>query len=357
MSGLEVNIQHNLGSFEMDISFQTLEKGITALFGHSGCGKTSILRAVAGLMHSNWGLIKFNKNTWQDSNIFLPTYKRPIGYVFQEASLFSHMTVTQNLNYGLKQISQKQRQLKYHDVIDLLGLSSLLKRTTQRLSGGERQRVAIARALLTSPKLLLMDEPMSALDHASKQAIIPYIENLHDELGIPSLYVTHDPNEAALLADQMILIDQGKVIAHGTAAEILTRLDLPIAQYDDASSILEGVISAHDATYHLTWISMDGGRVAVTRENHPVGKYARVQIHAKDVSLSRKYHSDTSIINILPAIVIDTHDISDSQLLVQLELQDGQHLLSRITRRSGMMLDIKEGMQLFAQVKSVALMS
>ena len=357
MNGLEVKLQHQLGDFELDVDFSAPDSGITALFGHSGCGKTTVLRAIAGLMKSQQGTVSLNDTVWQQGDFFLATHKRPIGYVFQEASLFSHMSVQKNLEYGWHQISRQQRRLKLNDVVELLGISSLLKRATHSLSGGERQRIAIARALLTSPELLLMDEPLSALDHGAKQTILPYLENLHDELGIPSLYITHDPNEAALLADQMILLDNGKVAAQGPAARLLTRLDLPLASYDDAASILEGVISAHDATYHLTWVSMDSGRVAVSRENRPVGKMARVQIQARDVSLSRKFHSDTSIINILPAKVIDAHDINDSQLIVRLELEDGQTMLSRITRRSGMTLDLKEGMHLYAQVKSVALIS
>lgn len=357
MSGLDVKLQHQLGDFRLNIDFSAPDNGITALFGHSGCGKTTVLRAIAGLLKTQQGTVSLNDNIWQQNDFFLAAHKRPIGYVFQEASLFSHMSVQQNLEYGWHKIPRQQRRLKLNNVVELLGISNLLKRATHRLSGGERQRIAIARALLTSPELLLMDEPLSALDHGAKQAILPYLEALHDELGIPSLYITHDPNEAALLTDHMILLDKGKVAAQGPAAKLLTRLDLPLASYDDAASILEGVISAHDATYHLTWVSMDSGRVAVSRENRPVGKKARVQIQARDVSLSRKYHSDTSIINILPVKVIDTHDINESQLIVQLELQDGQTMLSRITRRSGVTLDLHEGMHLYAQVKSVALIN
>jgi molybdate transport system ATP-binding protein len=202
-----------------------------------------------------------------------------------------------------------------------------------------------------------MDEPLSALDHGSKQAILPYLESLHDEFAIPSLYVSHDPNEVARLADHMVVLEQGKVIAQGEAASLLTRLDLPLSGYDDAAALLEGFVSSHDHTYHLTWISMHGGRVAVGREDLPVGRHARVQIQARDVSLSLKAHADTSILNILPVRVIDTHDINQTQMLVRLELDDGQTLLSRITRRSAMGMGIHEGMPLYAQVKSVALLS
>lgn len=357
MSGIEVKLQNRLGEFNLDVAFEAPEKGITALFGRSGSGKTSVLRAVAGLYKAPGAVIKVNGEVWQDTQRFVPTHKRPLGYVFQEASLFPHLSVRRNLEYGWRRIPQNERQIKFDDVVELLGIAPLLQRATVRLSGGERQRVAIARALLTSPKLLLMDEPLSALDHGAKQAILPYLESLHDEFAIPSLYVSHDPNEVAHLADHMVLLDQGKIIAQGEAANLLTRVDLPIAGYDDAASLLEGYVSSHDFTYHLTWISMDCGRVAVAREDTSVGRHARVEIRARDVSLSLSAHSDTSIINILPAKVIDTHDVNQTQTLVRLELLDGQTLLSRITRRSAMALGIHEGMHLYAQVKSVALLT
>lgn len=357
MGGIQVTLQNRLGDFNLDVQFQAPARGITALFGRSGSGKTSVLRAVAGLQRAEQGIVKINAEVWQDANQFVPTFKRPLGYVFQEASLFPHLSVRRNLEYGWRRTAQSERHIRFDDVVELLGIAPLLQRATVRLSGGERQRVAIARALLTSPKLLLMDEPLSALDHGAKQAILPYLESLHDEFAIPSLYVSHDPNEVARLADHMVLLEKGKVIAQGDAANLLTRLDLPLAGYDDAASLLEGFVSSHDHTYHLTWISMDCGRVAVAREDLHVGRHARVEIRARDVSLSLSAHSDTSIINILPAKVIDTHDIDQTQTIVRLELLDGQTLLSRITRRSAMGMGIHEGMHLYAQVKSVALLT
>lgn len=357
MNEIEVSLAHRQGDFQLEVVFNTPASGVTALFGHSGSGKTSVLRAIAGLIRADHARIRVNGELWQERDFFLPTHQRPLGYVFQEASLFPHLSVRQNLEYGWRQIPVSERKLDFDNVVELLGVGPLLKRATRRLSGGERQRVAIARALLTSPKLLLMDEPLSALDHSAKQAILPYLESLHDQFGIPSLYVSHDPREVARLADQVVLLDQGKVVAYGAAANMMTRLDLPPACVADATSILEGSISAHDPTYHLTWIGMLGGRVAVPREDLPVGKRARVEIQARDVSLSLKAHSDTSIINILPCRVADTREISPSQLLVRLELEDGQTLLSRITRRSAMALGLKDGCRLYAQVKSVALIA
>ncbi len=355
MSQLEVNLQHRLGELQLDVAFKVPTSGVTALFGRSGSGKTSVLRAIAGLMRADRGMVKINGETWQEKHRFLPTHKRPIGYVFQEASLFPHLSVRHNLEYGRKMVPRSGHKVDFDSAVEVLGIGPLLKRATHRLSGGERQRVAIARALLTSPCLLLMDEPLAALDHGAKQAILPYLESLHDQFAIPSLYVSHDPNEVARLADQMVLLEQGQVIAQGPAADLLTRLDLPMARYSDAVSILEGHVSAHDNSYHLTWIGMDGGRVAVTREDLPIGKHARVEIQARDVSLARKAHSDTSIINILPVKVIDTYETSPSLLLVRLELNDGQTMLARITRRSAVSIDLHEGMYLYAQVKSVAL--
>ncbi|MET0048092.1 MAG: molybdenum ABC transporter ATP-binding protein [Sedimenticola sp.] len=357
MSDIEVSLAHNLGDFRLEVMFTTPATGVTALFGHSGSGKTSVLRAIAGLIRADHGTVKINGEVWQEAKRFLPTHKRPLGYVFQEASLFPHLSVKQNLEYGCRQIPARERKIKFDNAVELLGIDPLLERATSRLSGGERQRVAIARALLTSPKLLLMDEPLSALDHGAKQAILPYLESLHDEFDIPSIYVSHDPNEVARLADRIVLMEKGNVVTYGDAPSLMTQVDLPLAHYDDAASILEGYVSAHDTTYHLTWIGMHGGRVAVAREDLAVGKRARVEILARDVSLSLKSHSDTSILNMLPAMVMDTQEINPSQLIVRLQLNDGQTLLSRITRRSAMGMGLHEGMQLYAQVKSVALIA
>lgn len=356
MNGLSVALQTRLGGFELDVAFEVPAQGITALFGPSGSGKTSVLRAVAGLVHADRGRVRLNDMLWQDGDLFVPTHARPIGYVFQEASLFPHLSVRRNLEYGWRRVPAGERRIGMDEAVALLGIKTLLGRDPQRLSGGERQRVAIARALLTSPRLLLMDEPLSALDHQAKQLILPYLERLHDELGIPSLYVSHDPDEVAHLADTMVVLDQGRVQAVGEAADLLTRLDLPLSQADSASAVLEGHVSAHDETFHLTWIGMHGGRFAVPREDLAVGHHARVQVHARDVSLSRAAHHDTSILNIVPVRVIDTREIDRTQLLVRVALEDGQTLLARITRRSGVALGLHEGMCLHAQVKSVALL-
>lgn len=355
MNGLSVSLRHHLGEFALEVAFEAPPRGITALFGRSGSGKTSVLRAVAGLVRAAEGEVNLNGEVWQERGRFVPTHARPIGYVFQEASLFPHLSVRKNLQYGWQRIPPAQRRIAYDEAVELLGIAPLLQRDPRRLSGGERQRVAIARALLTSPRLLLMDEPLSALDHDAKQSILPYLERLHDELGLPSLYVSHDPGEVARLADYMVILEQGRVRAAGVANQLLTRLDLPISQVDEASAILEGTVSGYDADYHLTWVSTDGGHFAVPGESLPAGRRTRVQIHARDVSLSLSPHHDTSILNILAVEIIDIRDINPAQQLVRLRMEDGQLLLARITRRSGAALGIHQGMRLYAQVKSVAL--
>lgn len=359
MTMLSVNIEHHFRDFSLDVNFDVPEVGITAIFGESGCGKTSVLRSIAGLMKTQKTRIRFGQDDWQNDRSFKPAYRRPIGYVFQEASLFPHLNVQKNLEYGWQRTPTRKNagSFDFSSIVELLGIHGLLQRTTDKLSGGERQRVAIARALLTSPELLLLDEPLSALDHGAKQQILPYLERLHDQFAIPSLYVSHDPKEVARLADHMILMKSGKVEAQGSAADLLTRLDLPLSGYDDATSIIEGDVSAHDRTFDLTWISTPGGRIAVPGNNLREGQKTRVEIHARDVSLAMTYHSDTSILNILPARIIDLRDASKSQVLVRLELIDRQIVLARITRKAAVSLDLQQGRQLYAQIKSAALLT
>ncbi len=273
------------GGFSLDAGFSAPGQGVTALFGGSGSGKTTVLRCVAGLERAR-GHCRIRGETWQDERGFLPSHRRPIGYVFQEASLFPHLSVRGNLEFGWRRVNATERRIRFEDAVELLGIGPLLRRATARLSGGERQRVAIARALLTSPRLLLMDEPLSALDHTSKEAIIPYLERVFDELGLPVLYISHHPDEVARLADHMVLLEAGKVRASGEAADLMTRLDLPLARFDSASAFLDGQVAGHDDTFHLTYVDTDAGRFTVPREDLEIGRRARIQVHARDVSLA-----------------------------------------------------------------------
>jgi molybdate transport system ATP-binding protein len=354
MSTIEARLRVRLAPFTLDTTFEAPSQGVTALFGRSGSGKTTLLRCFAGLVRSE-GFLRVNGEIWQDSDagVFLPTHRRPLGYVFQEKSLFAHLSVRKNLEYGLKRLPRAERRVRFDEAVTLLGVAALLSRTPQQLSGGQGQRVAIARALLASPRLLLMDEPLASLDLASKSEILPYLERLHAELSIPVIYVTHSPDEVSRLADHLVLLEHGRVQAAGRLRDLLTRLDLPLV-HEDATAIVEATVAAHDAHYHLTWVEFPGGRLTVPLAERVPGHRIRLRIHARDVSLTLEKNTRTSILNILPARVLEIAAEDAAQLLVKLDL-GGTVLLSRITRRSGDMLGLEPGLRVYAQLKSVAL--
>ena len=344
--------------FALDVDLQLPEKGITALFGHSGSGKTTVLRCFAGLNRAPRGRLVVEGQVWQDEaqGIFLPTHARPLGLVFQEASLFPHLSVRKNLEYGMKRAGNKRGE-GFDACVDLLGIRPLLDRAPERLSGGERQRVAIARALLTRPRLLLMDEPLAALALKRKLEILPYLEKLHDELDIPVLYISHAPDEVARLADHLVLMDGGRVVASGPLMETLARADLPPAFADDAGVVLEAVVAAHEAD-GLTRLDFPGGHLYVSRREEPPGRRLRCRIHARDVSIALAAHADSSILNVLPATVqaVVATD-TPGHVLVQLALHQGAVLLARITERSRLALGLAPGQPVVAQVKAVALLA
>ena len=343
--------------FTLDVDLDLPGRGVTALFGHSGSGKTTLLRCLAGLERHGVGSLNFKGEVWQDSarGFFLPTHRRPLGYVFQEASLFPHLSVWKNLDYGRKRANEGCRVSLEHTV-ELLGISHLLDRMPDRLSGGERQRVAIARALATCPRLLLMDEPLAALDLKRKNEILPYLERLRDDLEIPLFYVSHSPDEVARLADHIVLLAEGRVLAEGGLRETLARLDLPTAFTEDAGVVIEAVVAEHDAAYHLTRLDFPGGSVVVARRPEGVGRRLRLRVHARDVSLTLARAEGTSIANLLPATVTEVADAdTPAHVLVRLDA-GGTPLIARITRRSLDHLGVTPGKPLWAQIKAVALL-
>lgn len=354
---LDIRIQHTTGSFSLDLALDLPAFGITALFGPSGSGKTTCLRAIAGLEKAARGRIEIHGELWQDdsANVFLPPHRRALGYVFQDAALFAHLSVEDNLAFGLRRIPPAQRQVRQEDVVELLGIGKLLRRFPDTLSGGEKSRVAIARALLTSPRLLLMDEPLAALDHERKQEILPYLERLHDELKIPLIYVSHAPDEVVRLADYLVVLQAGRALAAGPIGETLARLDLPIRLGEDAGVVIEARVAERDADWHLARVEFPGGSLWVRDGGHPVGRRVRVRILARDVSVTHEKPASTSIQNILSAritaIADDTHP---AQALVRLEV-GGVPLLSCITRRAVAQLALREDMTIWAQIKAVAL--
>jgi molybdate transport system ATP-binding protein len=342
--------------FALDVDLALPGRGVTALFGASGSGKTTLLRCIAGLERSPVGRLKVNGTVWQDQTIFVPTHRRAVGYVFQEASLFAHLSVRGNLDYGLKRVPPALRANGQAAAIELLGIGTLLDRATTDLSGGERQRVAIARALAVSPQLLLMDEPLASLDLARKQEILPYLKRLHDELDIPVLYVSHAADEVARLADHLVLLDDGRVRAQGGPHEMLSRLDLAAAFADDAGAVIDATVAAHDDADHLSRLDFRGGSLLVGRCSQALGQLVRVRIRASDVSLSDRVPQGSSILNALAARVVEVSvGNSPGQWLVRLDA-GGTLLMARITARSGRALQIETGRSVWAQVKSVAVM-
>ena len=342
--------------FVLDVALTLPSRGVSAIFGPSGSGKTTLLRCVAGLERPEHGRLYVNGDPWHDDTHCLPVHRRPIGMVFQEASLFPHLSVMDNMRYGWQRTPAGQRHIRQEDVTELLGIGHLHKRYPAQLSGGERQRVALARALLTSPRLLLMDEPLSALDHERKQEILPYLERLHDELEIPVLYVSHAADEVARLADHLVLMARGQVIACGPLGEISARIDLPMAQRDDAGVVIEATIDAHDVHYHLTRLTFDGGEVHVARRDAAPGHRVRFRVFARDVSLAAERVEQTSITNLLPVEVIALAAAdTPAHMLVQVRASNTL-LIARITRRSADQLGVIAGRRMWAQIKAVALL-
>lgn len=356
---IDLSLEHGWPDFRLEVDASLPARGVTAIFGHSGSGKTTLLRCIAGLERAATGRITIGGEAWLDTErrLFLPTHRRSLGYVFQEASLFAHLNVRGNLEYGLRRIHASEHRVSLDQAVELLGIGHLLERSVQRLSGGERQRVGIARALATSPKLLLLDEPLAALDQQRKQEVLPYLARLRDELGIPMLYVSHSLAEVSRLADQMLYLEAGRVRASGPLNQVLTRGDLPLAHLEEAETVLEGRLETHDREFLLSYVRVPGGVLAVPLADLPIGQSVRIGIQARDVSLATEKPGRSSILNQLRGHVLERIDEPQSgHSLVRLEL-GGAVLLSRVTRRSAVDLQLAEGMPVYAQVKSVALMS
>jgi molybdate transport system ATP-binding protein len=298
-----------------------------------------------------------NDHCWQDETrrFFLPTHQRAVGYVFQEPSLFAHLSVHKNLVYGLQRISLSQRRVAFDEAVELLGIKNLLHRDPHKLSGGERQRVAIARALLTSPQLLLMDEPLAALDMRSKADILPYLEKLHEMLSIPILYVTHALEEVMRLADTLIIVEQGQIVNYGSLSDMLTRLDLPFAHVREAGVVIQAYVVEYDEQFQLIYLDFCGERLSLpATERMPLGQQVRISINARDVSLALENEVQSSILNIFKGEIVAIAEEKSGQLLVKLEVK-GNALLARITKKSAFLLNLQCGMNVYVRVKSIGL--
>ncbi|MHB8345662.1 MAG: molybdenum ABC transporter ATP-binding protein [Acidiferrobacterales bacterium] len=359
MSGIVANIVLRRGDFLLDAVFRAPACGVTALFGPSGCGKSTLLNCIAGLEPTARGTLQVNGERWQDSEmrIFVPAHRRRVGYVFQDAGLLAHLSVRGNLEYGMRRARRAGVGNAFAKTVERTGIGPLLGRRIHGLSGGERSRVAMACALLRDPVVLLMDEPLAALDARSRADLLPYLERLHDELPIPVLYVSHAIDEVAILADHLVNLEPGRVVAHGSLHEMLTRLDLPLARSDEAAAILDAVVTGYDEQFQLALFVFPGGSLAIPQQQRrlPEGTAVRVRILARDVSLSLEHHRNTSILNIFPVRVLEITEDRPAQAIVRLDAS-GSVLLSRVTRRSVHALGLRPGAEIYAQIKSVALL-
>ena len=355
---IDITFTGNLGTFSLDAQFSAPARGVTAVFGPSGCGKTTVARCIAGLKHLAGGFCGIDGEVWQDDATFRPPHLRQIGYVFQEASLFPHLSVKRNLLFGAPK--PVPAPIGFEEVVELLGIAHLLTRTPSYLSGGERQRVAIGRALLSQPKLLVMDEPLAALDRTAKSEILPFLERLHETLALPMIYISHDMTEIERFADHLVLMERGKVTAAGPLATLQSNPALPLAASRDAAVSCDAVVSGYDGRYGLLALRVTGARMLVPAPPQTPGARQRLRIAASDVSLARQAPHASSILNVFPARIKSHAPLGQGEITVVLALGtggSGTQILARITRRSWDTLGLRDGLDVFAQVKGVSLVA
>ena len=375
------NLQLDLGSFVLDSGEFTIPlQGVSVLFGRSGSGKSTLLRAISGLDNRTRGHLTVDGETWQNGSKALPTTKRNIGFVFQDAALYPHLTVRKNLEYGIKRLPKGIEPADFDDIIQRIGIPHLLDREVTYLSGGERQRVAIARALLMRPKLLCMDEPLSALDWRAKAELLTLIEEVVEQYNLPVLYITHAPTEVERLADRVVFMSAGRVELIETLQQALKRPDSPLFDEEGAVSVLLG--SPQEVEEGLQRIQI--GRIdEATRDESSEGNIqatelvgnmqtpqslwvgqsllrkkaqVRVRVLARDVSISLENPENLSIINHLRAEINELIPQDDKhRVLVRLLLADGQHLFAEITQSSVKRLNLKAGLLVYALIKTVAM--
>ncbi len=353
---INVAITRRRKKFSVEINFSSHNDGITTLFGPSGSGKSTLIDMIAGLLRADAGRIVLGDRVLFDSEkgINLPPEQRRLGYVFQDARLFPHMSVQSNLRYGMRRRAASERRMAEGDIVDLLGLGHLLSRRPAQLSGGERQRVAIGRALLTSPELLLMDEPLASLDQPRKNEILPFIRRLPGELGMPVIYVSHALEEVIRLSDRVVVLADGGVRAAGPVEDILSRPDLaPLTGRFWAGALVEATVAGHDDSFALTDLAFSGGTFHVPLLDHPVDANVRIRIRSRDVSLATEAPRNSSILNVIPATVRDVVSDDEAQADVVLDA-GGSRLLAHITRKSVAALNLSEGSKVFAMIKAVS---
>ena len=351
---LSVSLSHAFAGFRLEAAFDA-PPGVTALFGRSGSGKTTVVNAVAGLLRPDRGRVAVEGQVLMDTQAgtFLPPHRRRIGYVFQDARLFPHLTVRQNLGYG-RWLAGIRDGAEFGRIVDMLGIGPLLPRRPGALSGGERQRVALGRAILSAPRILLMDEPLAALDEARKAEILPYLERLRDEVGLPILYVSHSLAEVARLATTVVLLEAGRVTAAGPVAEVLSDPGTAAALgLREAGAVLQARIEAQEEEDGLTRLITGAGPVWLPRIEGAPGRNLRLRILAQDVMLALSPPQGVSALNHLPAVVEEVRLGDGPGALVRLRAGD-EALLARITRRSARVMELRPGLRLHAVLKAVS---
>src|SRR5882724_2080331 len=352
---LSVHIERGLGDFRLAASFEAGE-GVTALFGRSGAGKTSVVNAIAGILRPDRGRITINGDTVFDSagGVDVPTPKRRVGYVFQEGRLFPHMSVRQNLKYAAL-FSRGMPASEFTRVVELLGLKDLLERRPGNLSGGEKQRVAIGRALLSSPRLLLLDEPLASLDAHRKSEVLQYIELIRDEVKLPIVYVSHAVEEVVRIADTVVLMSAGSVLAVGPAEDVMGRPDLrPGEGAFEGGAVIDARVVEHDMEHDLATLAFEGGTLAATNVDALIGEPVRVRIRARDVSIALERPLRISIQNVLEGTVAAVGDERNGVVDVTITV-GATRLRSRITARAAVQLGLAPGLDVYALVKAVSL--
>ncbi len=351
---LQVAVRIALGEFLLDVRFESGLSGVTAIYGPSGCGKTTLLRAIAGLQVVPEGTISVGSECWLSRDVNMPVHQRRVGYVFQQPSLFDHLDVAGNLQYGKKRCGSTEGKIQFDEVVSVLDLENLLGRRVQALSGGEQQRVAIGRALLANPRLLLMDEPLASLDAVRKAEILPYLDRLSKDFATPILYVSHSLDEVIRLADQLILMESGRVKASGNLLRILEENQLdPL--FGQPFSLVEGRVTRLCTEHQLTEITAAGLKILMPSMDVEDRQLVRLRLYAKDISLTREEPKASSILNIFPARVVSIDDAQHpAQKIVGLRSGDS-FLLSQVSRLSCEKLQLKVGEQVFAQIKAASL--
>ena len=351
MNSLKFKYYMEKPGFILDVDLSVPAQGVSVIFGPSGCGKTTLLRLLAGLDKTAAGYCSLGTQVWQDaSGLMLPPHRRPVGYVFQEPSLFTHLTVEGNLSYGEKRIPTPS--LNKSEILEMLGIGDLLKRFPDKLSGGEKQRVAIARALLSSPSLLLMDEPLSSLDLSRKRELMPFLERLHQELKIPILYVTHSPEELIRLGDYLVVMEAGKVKLHGTFPEVLAQAQLPYLLEEEASVVLEGRVGYRDEDWDLSLVELKDFSLWMADGKILPGQKIRLKIFARDVALSLHPNHGTSVQNCIHGRVESLiPDIQPGVILARVRVGTSV-VLSRLTRRAVNQLSLTPGREVYLLIKT-----